>query len=128
MLEVHISKHSLFRLKITVSCLVSTYPSIHKISQGHGRLSEVLWCVVVLCVVWVHDGVVLCDELCVVLFGVLRGGGVVWCVGVLFLSFSLFLALSLFLSCSFLLLSCLPLSLLFFLFLFSLPFSPTNTV
>ena len=37
----------------------------------------------------VHEGVVLCDELCVVLFGVLRGGGVVWCVGVLFLSFSL---------------------------------------
>ena len=79
------------------------------------------------CVVWVHEGVVLCDELCVVLFGVLRGGGVVWCVVCgcfisLFLSFSLslflsilfflFLALSLFLSCSFLLLSCLPLSLL----------------
>ena len=34
----------------------------------------------VLRVVWVHKGVVLCDELCVVLFGVLRGGGVVWCV------------------------------------------------
>ena len=54
----------------------------------------------VLCVVWVHEGVVLCDELCVVLFGVLRGGGVVLlccCVGVLFLSilFFLFLALSL---------------------------------
>ena len=41
----------------------------------------------VLSVVWVHEGVVLCDELCVVLFGVLRGG-VVWCVGVLFLSLS----------------------------------------
>ena len=26
---VHISKHSLFRLKITVGCLTSTYPSIH---------------------------------------------------------------------------------------------------
>ena len=31
----------------------------------------------VLCVLWLHEGVVLCDELCVVLFGVLRGGGVV---------------------------------------------------
>ena len=29
MFEVHISKHSLFRLKITVGCLTSTYPSIH---------------------------------------------------------------------------------------------------
>ena len=29
MFEVHISEHSLFRLKITVGCLVSTYPSIH---------------------------------------------------------------------------------------------------
>ena len=118
MFEVHISKHSLFRLKITVGCLtstypsihfsldedtlkitvgclVSTYPSIHKNPQDHGRLSEVLWCVGVLCVVWVHEGVVLCDELCVVLSGVLRGGGVVWCVGVFSLSFSLFLSLSL---------------------------------
>ena len=53
----------------------------------------------VLCVVWVHEGVVLCDELCVVLFGVLRGGGVVWCVVYgCFISF--FLYLSLFLSFS----------------------------
>ena len=119
-------------------------------SQDHGRLSgehiskhsqklSRSWSVVrgavvcgMVCVVWVHEGVVLCDELCVVLFGVLRGGGVVWCVvcGVwvfyyslslsfslsLFLSFSQFssfsFSLSLFLSCSFLLLSCLPLSLL----------------
>ena len=29
MFEVHIFKHSLFRLKITVGCLTSTYPSIH---------------------------------------------------------------------------------------------------
>ena len=29
MFEVHISKHSLFRLKITVGCLTCTYPSIH---------------------------------------------------------------------------------------------------
>ena len=80
----------------------------------------------VLCVVWVHEGVVLCDELCVVLFGVLRGGGVVCCCGVwvfyfsFFLSilFFLFLALSFFLVLSFfclvflLLFSLLPLFLL----------------
>ena len=71
----------------------------------------------------------LCDELCDELFGVLRGGGVVWCVVCgcfisLFLSFSQFssssFSLSLFLVFSFF---C-----LVFLFLFSLPFSPTNTV
>ena len=69
----------------------------------------------------------MCDELCVMLFGVLRGGGVVWCV-VCGCFISLFLALSLsflffpssVLSSSF--------SSLFFIFLFSLPFSPTNTV
>ena len=27
--SVYIPKHSLFRLKITVGCLTSTYPSIH---------------------------------------------------------------------------------------------------
>ena len=39
----------------------------------------------------------LCDELCVVLFGVLRGGGVVWCVvcGVWVFYFSLSLSFSL---------------------------------
>ena len=70
--------------------------------------------VVVLCGVWVHEGVVLCDELCVVLFGVLRGGGVVWCVGVLFLSFSFSLSVSLFLSILFFLFLALSLSFLFF--------------
>ena len=29
MFKVHISKHSLFRLKIMVGCLTSIYPSIH---------------------------------------------------------------------------------------------------
>ena len=87
----------------------------------------------VLCVVWVHEGVVLCDELCVVLFGVLRGGGVVLlccCVGVLFLSFSQFssFSFSLSLSCSFLLLSCLPLSLLSFSSFSSLFPSPQQTL
>ena len=66
---MHIFKHSLFRLKITVGCLTSTYPSIHfsldedtleitvgcplcaypsihllttlKLSQDHGRLPAV---------------------------------------------------------------------------------------
>ena len=55
MLEVHISKHSPFRLKITVGC-----PR----------------CYGVLCVLCVHEGVVLC--------GVLRGvcgvcGVLCWC-------------------------------------------------
>ena len=77
MLEVHISRHSIFRLKITVGCLWSTYPSIH-FSLDEDTLR----------------GDVLCGLLCVV-FGVLRGGGVVWCVGVLFLSFSLVLSFSL---------------------------------
>ena len=39
--SVHISKHSLFRLKITVGCLASAYPSIHvetlKITVGCPR-------------------------------------------------------------------------------------------
>ena len=69
MFEVHISKHSLFRLKITVGCLTSTYPSIHfslhedtlKITVGcltsaypsvHKKLSRsrsVVWCVLWWC-------------------------------------------------------------------------------
>ena len=36
-LEVHISKHSLFRLKITVGCLTSTYPSIHVETPSRSR-------------------------------------------------------------------------------------------
>ena len=59
--------------------------------------------------------VLLRDELRVVLFGALLGG-VVWCEGVLFLFFPQFssfsFSLSLLLSCSFLILFCLPLSLL----------------
>ena len=61
MFEVHISKHSLFRLKITVGCLTSTYPSIHfsldedtlKITVG--CLVSGVWCGVVVvrvCGVW----------------------------------------------------------------------------
>ena len=52
-------------LKITVGCLTSAYPSIHKNSQDHGRLSGV-WCGVC---VW-------CVVFCL---GVVFGrGGVVW--------------------------------------------------
>ena len=61
MFEVHISKHSSFRLKITVGCLTSTYPSIHfsldedtlKITVGClvCGLCVYMWCVVlVVCV------------------------------------------------------------------------------
>ena len=60
---MHISKHSSFRLKITVGCLTSTYPSIHfsldedtlKITVG---CLVCVWCVVLLCC----------------------GGACVWCV------------------------------------------------
>ena len=38
MFEVHISKHSLFRLKITVGCLTSTYPSIQDLTRSGCRL------------------------------------------------------------------------------------------
>ena len=57
MLEVHISKHSLFRLKITVGCLVSG---------------------VVCCVLCVHVACVVCG-LCVCTCGVVCCG-VMWCV------------------------------------------------
>ena len=124
---VHISKHSRWRHTQDHGRLSIVRISKHSLfswrrhSQDHGRLSEVLWCVGVLCVVWVQEGVFFiclsvflslspCDVVCCV----------VWCVawwwccvvcGVWVFYFSLF-SLSLFLSCSFLLLSCLPLSLL----------------
>ena len=50
-------------LEITVGCLTSGYPSIHKNSQDHGRLSGV-WCV--------------CGVLCFVLVLVFGRGGAVW--------------------------------------------------
>ena len=37
---MHISKHSLFRLKITVGCLTSTYPSIHVETPSRSRSVE----------------------------------------------------------------------------------------
>ena len=55
-------------LEITVGCLVNTYPSIHKNSQDHGRLSEVLWCVV--CCVLCGCMRVLCCVMSCVLCGV----------------------------------------------------------
>ena len=62
MFEVHISKHSLFRLKITVGCLTSKYPSIHK---KLSRSRSVVRGVCFLCVFFVC-GVccVLCGVLC----------------------------------------------------------------
>ena len=88
---VRISKHSLFRLKITVGCLTCFVLCVH---EGV-VLCGVAWCVFVVCVVLVLCGVVL------VLCGV--GGGVVWCGGggvcVFFSQFSSFsFLLSLFLS------------------------------
>ena len=128
---MHISKHSLFRLKITVGCPLCTYPSIHveslRIMVGCPR------CCGVLCV---HEGVLLCGVLrgvwCVVLVLVLVfGGGVVWCgvvcIFVLFflsMFFFLFLALSL---SFFSLLSSLLSSLFSSSFSFLL-FSPPNTM
>ena len=116
MLEVHISKHSLFRLKITVGCQLCTCPSIHfaldEDSQDHGRLSGACvwcvygvlwWCVVVVCVV------VLWWCVCVVC-------GEAW--------HTLSLLLSLLpLLFPFLFLSCLSFSLFFFFFSCSFSFS-----
>ena len=87
MLEVHISKHSLFRLKIKVGCRLCTCPSIHfsldedtlKITVGClvcGVVCGVVWCCVVLwcgvlCgVLWrvVVCCVVLCCVCCVVVW------------------------------------------------------------
>ena len=134
---MYIFKHSLFRLKITVGCLTSTYPSIHV----EDTLEITVGCLVCVCVC-------VC---CVVLWR----GSVVWVCGeawhTLSLLFSLlsllfpflFLYYLSFFSLFFLflyLLLLLLLLLLFFLFLFfplssllfyslfsSLPFTSTNT-
>ena len=71
MLEVHRSKHSLFRLKIMVGYLTSTYPSIH-LSLDEDTLKITVGCQV--CGVWC--GVVCVVWCCVVLCCV---GVVVWC-------------------------------------------------
>ena len=64
MLEVHISKHSLFRLKITVGCRLCTYPSIH-FSLDEDTLKITVGCLVcgVVCVCGVCVCVV-CGEAC----------------------------------------------------------------
>ena len=90
MLEVHISKHSLFRLKITVDCRLCTCPSIHfsldedtlKITVGCLMCGVVcVWCVVVVCcggVLWWC--VVVCCVLCVHVACVVCGLCVyMWC-------------------------------------------------
>ena len=54
MVAVHISKHSLFRLKITVGCRLCAYPSIH-LSLDEDTLKFTvgcLVCVVVCGVLW----------------------------------------------------------------------------
>ena len=146
MFEVHISKHSLFRLKITVGCLTSTYPSVHVETPTRSRSvdwwahiraftflltktlsrsrSVVLRAHGVLCVVWVHEGVVVWWVVCCVVWCVAWWCCVVWgCFISLFFLNSL---LSLSRSLSFFLV--LSLFCFVFLFLFSLQFSPTNTV
>ena len=55
MFEAHISKHSSFRLKITVGCLTSTYPSIHVGTPSRSR--SVDWCVGCVCTCGVVCGV-----------------------------------------------------------------------
>ena len=64
MFQVHISKHSLFRLKITVGCRLCTCPSIH-FSLDEDTLKITVGCLV-----------------CGVVCGVVCCGGVLWwCVG-----------------------------------------------
>ena len=80
MFEVHVSKHSLFRLKITVGCLTSTYPIVHVETPSRSR--SVVWCV--LCV---HVACVVCVWCvwcvgCVCTCGVVCGVWVVGCVWV----------------------------------------------
>ena len=55
MLEVHISKHSLFRLKITVGCRLCAYPSIHVETPSRSRSAD--WCVGCACTCGVVCGV-----------------------------------------------------------------------
>ena len=104
----HISEHS---QKLSRSRSVDWWAHIRAFTKTLKIMVGCPRCCGVWCVAWVHEGVVLCDELCVVLFGVLRGGGVGCCVlcGVWVFYFSFF---SQFSSSSF--------SSLFFLFLFSL--------
>ena len=148
------SEHSLFRLKITVGCLTSTYPSIHffvtrsrsvacgahiraftfLLTKTLSRSRSVVWCVhVVLCVVLVVC-VLLCCVCCVcccVVCAVCVVCGVcsvccMCCVCRSFpFAFPFFFSLF-FLFLFLLLLILLLLLLLFFLFFFSILFSPTK--
>ena len=134
MFEVHVSKHSLFRLKIMVGCLTSTYPSIHvedtlKITvgvlvRGCGVCGCGVLCFVCACgvcgvwVVCVH--VVLCRCVCCVVVCCVGVGVWSWRCCVLFFLFSLISLLSL----SFLFFPSSFFSLLFYLvFSFRLVFS-----
>ena len=147
MFEVHISKHSLFRLKITVGCRLCAYPSIHVETPSRSR--SVVDCARVQVFTFLltktlsrSRSVVWCVVWCVVFFvctcGVVCGVGGVWvvCVHVVLcvvcgeawhtLSLSLALSPSSSLSLSFSLLSFF-FSLLFLL-LSSFSFAPSLTL
>ena len=80
MLEVHISKHSLFRLKITVGCLTSRYPSIH-LSPDEDILKFTVGCRLCTCPS-THFFVSRSRSVVRVVLVLASGGGVVCCVGV----------------------------------------------
>ena len=127
MVAVHISKHSLFRLKITVGCRLSKCPSIH-FSLDEDTLKITIGCLVcgVCGVLW-----------CVVKLGTLSLSLAISPSSSLSLSFSLFFFFFFFsLSCSFSYSCSCSCSFSFSSFFFlpfyslfsSLPFTPTNTV
>ena len=85
MFEVHISKHSLFRLKITVGCLTSTYPSVHVETPSRSR--SVVDCAHIQAFTFLltktlsrSRSVVWFVVWCVWCVMVVRCGGVLWCV------------------------------------------------
>ena len=128
------SKHSLFRLKITVGCLTSTYPSIHVETSSKSR--SVDWRARVQAFTFLlmktlsrSRSVVWCVVWCVVKLGTLSlalspSSSLSHSLPLSFSFLSLFFFLSLFIFLLLLLL----LFLLFLLFFFSLLFSPPNTM
>ena len=65
--SVHISKHSLFRLKITVGCRLCAHPSIHFFVSRSRSVVDCALCGVVL-YVWCEGGVCVmcvCDDMVV---------------------------------------------------------------
>ena len=86
MVAVHISKHSLFRLKITVGCRLCAYPSIHfsldedtlKITVGCRLCCERVCTLGVVACVYLHVALCVHVVLCVVLCCCVV---VLWCCG-----------------------------------------------